>query len=147
MVTDLMVFRRRNVFERKALQLVRGETANAGEPDEAAGFGASIKPGFGKYKQAQFECLRESSRRNGLTIRSVGCQYVSADELAILRWLAEAQRQTGLRTCYFHDARLKASLRYCANILKELGVLLPPQTLNIYSNPGDGFRSSSRISG
>lgn len=52
----------------------------------------------------------------------------------MLRWLAEAQRQNGLRTCYFRDIGLKTSLRHCASLLKEFGVFLPHKTLHICSD-------------
>lgn len=84
-----------------------------------------------------FGCLREFARRNAFVILALDAQFVTSGELVILRWLAEAQRQTGLRTCHFQDIGLKSSLRYCADALKDLGVALPSQTLHIHTDLDD----------
>lgn len=131
MAADTMTFRRRNVFERKALRLVRGETC-ATEYDGLTGGGTqSASPG--QYNRAHFGCLREFAGRNGFVILPPDAQYVMSSELVILRWLAEAQRRTGLRTCHFRDIGLKTSLRHCAGALKGLGVALPAKTLHIHT--------------
>lgn len=140
MTTDLLSLRRRNVHERKALRLLRGEIITPSR-DTLAWRRAhiiSMDDGtLGEYSRAHFGSLREFAYRNGLEIRPSGSQYLTAGELVMLRWLAEAQRQNGLRTCHFRDIGLKTSLRHCASLLKEFGVFLPHKTLHISSDLDD----------
>lgn len=148
MIADTMAFRRRNIFERKALRLMRGETC-AAEHEEAPGRGmypgGTTSEGLGEYRRDHFGRLREFARHNGFVILPLDAQFVTSSELVILRWLAEAQRQTGLRTCHFRDIGLKATLRYCAGMLRGLGVCLPSQTLHIRTDLDDDLSPPDSI--
>lgn len=135
MAADHLTFRRRNIRERQAIRLLRGEAiadiaANKRRCSKAAN---AIDETLPSYGSAHFGCLRHFCFRNQIEIRPLSSLYIADDELAVLRWLAEAQRSTGLRTCYISDLGLKTSLQHCAELLKELGVSLPTQTLYIYS--------------
>lgn len=141
MASDYKVFRKRNVYERKALRLVRGETNPVeyeGLPRREA-YPAPESTNLGVYRRTHFMVLRQFARRNGLNILTLEAKYVTSSELVILRWLAEAQRETGLRTCHFRDIGLTTSLRHCASVLKAIGAHLPPKTLNIYTDLDDDF--------
>ncbi|WP_337187294.1 hypothetical protein [Phenylobacterium sp.] len=132
---------RRNVYERKALCLLRGEPVAFDARGPAIRTHARRRPPLDDYCKVHFACLREFARRNGLEVEAVGSKYVSTGELTVLRWLAEAQRRSGLRTCDLGDLGLKTSLLHCAELLKDLGMPLPVQTL--YSYPSGGHRTDS----
>ncbi|GEM_PF-1367315 len=123
-------FRRRNVYERKVLRMLRGGMADVIR-DEAEGSGAA-GPGDADCREAKFERLRMISHLHGLKITDLDAPFVTADELTILRWLAESQRLIGLRSCGIQDPGLRRSLKLCADMMKDAGVVLPNQTLNLY---------------
>lgn len=129
MSINTMKLCKRNVFERKALRLVRS----------AEWEGDAALPFFGngegdEFCQAHFGHLRASAVRNGLMILPLDSPYLTSSELLMLRWLAEAQRQNGLRTCHLEDIDLKTSLGRCAILLKMLGTCLPANTLHIHTD-------------
>lgn len=139
MANDHLAFRRRNIYERKAIRFVRGETItiDSDRSGEQENDDVTDDATLARHRHTHFGCLRQFSRRNGLKIMPLGSPYITAGELTVLRWLAEAQRQVGLCTCHLGDLGLKASIRNCAGILRELGVLLPSQTLYIFAEPED----------
>lgn len=135
MSINTMKLCKRNVFERKALRMIRGA-----ERDEARE--EAVRPivggtGLDECNQAHFGCLRAFALRNGLVILPEDSPYLTSSELLMLRWLAEAQRQSGLRTCHFGDVGLKTSLWHCAILLKGLGTCLPAKTLHIHTDLDD----------
>lgn len=139
MLADITTFRRRNVFERKALRLLRGEDSAASymPAPERAVQPAAANMHLGEYRRAHFGRLRDAAHRNGLLFLALDAQFVTAGELLTLRWLAEAQRQTGLRSCSVPDIALTTALRHCAAILDRLGIFLPSKTLHIHTDLDD----------
>ncbi len=131
MVGELLSIRKRSAVERKALEIIRGKSFEEGHFALFSG-GAAIRP-FGAPEMAHFASLRECAGRNGLDTLEIDSHYVSAAELLILRWLAEAQRRSGLRTFRFKDIGLLTALRHCAVILEQIGLMLPPRTLALFS--------------
>ncbi|MBL8655728.1 MAG: hypothetical protein JNJ92_00010 [Altererythrobacter sp.] len=133
MRSDLASVRKRKVFERKALQYMRGEKTS---PDAS-----DLPANTPSLRVAHFGCLRTFALRNELKVLPPGSQYLSPGELLILRWLAEAQRQVGPHTCCIDDPGFKSTLRHCAAILRDVGVYLPTRTLYISRDgppPGSG---------
>ncbi len=135
MANDHLIFRKRTIHERRAIRFIRGETISFGciRPEESKGDPATDEDALARYRHAHFGCLRQFSRRNGLEIRPVEAPYIAPGEWALLRWLAEAQRQVGLHSCDIHDLGLTTSIRTCAAILTTLGVRLPIAALRTAS--------------
>lgn len=125
--------RRRSVVERRVLQILRGNAVCAdGAPVPAMGGGRrEVVDILDAHDMIQFERLRDFARRNGLDIQPATAAYLTSDELQILRWLAEAQREVGLRSLRVTDIDLMISIMQCAAIIKKMGLFLPPQTLSI----------------
>ncbi len=100
--------RRRTFAEQRALRLIRGE-----ESERTALYAGQ----FGK--------LRGLAAKNGLAIQSPGCPYLTADELRLLAWLAQAQRVLGYTRAFHQDATLTLTVVHCAGTLDAIGVRLP----------------------
>lgn len=131
MHADTLKLRKRHYRERKILCLLRGQIDRVEWNRRLAG-GQGPQP-LTDYDIAQFDCLRAFARRNDFEVLPPASRSVTHGELLILRWLAEAQRKAGLRTCPVKDAAFRATLDQCARLLMTLGVFLPPQSLYIHS--------------
>jgi hypothetical protein len=105
--------RRRSRTERKALAFLRGEVP------------ASRMDGT----RCCFARLRRLAPRYGHAVLPPGTLYVSDGELALLGWIAQAQRLAGMMSS--PDSRyLAALLVTCAEQLTGLGLHLPPRTFH-----------------
>lgn len=130
MATDYMALNRRNIYERKIVRILRGEYVKYfhhyenNKEDNNLSVNDILFDSFLK--------IREFSNINSMDVRPVGSQYISTGELSILRWIAEAQRQAGLRTYDINDHQFQSEIEHCADILKGIGAILPSQTLFAY---------------
>lgn len=122
-----LTLRKRNIVERKALRLLRGDFSRAAGTELASQQDVA----------ALFGDLLARAGDSGMRIQPVEAACLTADELLILRWLAEAQRETGLRTFRPADAALLRAINRCADLLKMLDVQLPSRTLRIGVRPSD----------
>ncbi|WP_395396601.1 hypothetical protein WBP07_28405 [Novosphingobium sp. BL-8A] len=104
--------RRRPRIERQVLAILRGE-------DDLLLTGSDAQA---------FAALRQLARSNGFVIHEPKTIYVGDHELALLSWLAAAQRISAshLRP---KDRMLAANIRRCAMLLENAGLRLYPLTL------------------
>jgi hypothetical protein len=120
--------------ERKVLRLVRGEFRSGDGHARLAEGGLVFPMGMqpDDRDMALLKRLWDLARAHGLELLPPGTQYVSEDELAILCWLAEAQRQAGARTCRLQDDDFRSVLVQCGRVLAQLGMFLPSQTMHVF---------------
>ena len=119
--------RKLNIHERRALRFVR-LGAQLDIEAEMHGYGAAFAASHADW-QARFCELHNLAIHHGMAISPIDASITTADEQFLLRWLAESQRQAGLRSCEIEDAKLHNILLNCAVILLKLGISLPSQTL------------------
>lgn len=124
----ILSLRRRTHVERKVLSLLRGADSlpprsPRRRPDRSKAASAPA-PSHSRY----FSDLRHHAARRGLRVRPPETPYISEAELALLSWLAEAQRVAGPSSAP-DDAPLVAALARCAGLLDGMGLHLSPLTL------------------
>lgn len=107
MVTILAV-KRRTLVERRIIPLLRGERDSAVPT---------------ALRRAMNDLCRHA-RRTGLHILPAGSTYVGRDELALLGWLAGAQRVVPVGRASPDDVELAAAIRCCASALGDAGLHL-----------------------
>lgn len=133
MSPSLLLLSRRHISERRALDVLRRCLS------EPSGPGC-------------FRALVRRARMNGAQIQPRGARYMTRDELALLRWLAEAQRQSGLRTYGLSDVSLEACLYRAAGALKKDGITISARSMTASGAAssraeGNGLREFQRQRG
>ena len=120
--------RRRPRVERLVLAILRGE-------DDLLLTGSDAQA---------FAALRQLARSNGFVIHEPKTIYVGDHELALLSWLAAAQRISAshLRP---KDRMLAANIRRCAMLLENAGLRLYPLTLYSRMLADTGFEQAMSV--
>lgn len=112
MIVSTLPIHRRTRTERAVIAYLRGE-AFAGKSRDL---------------DVRFRRLRRIAARAGIEAMPPGSAYVSQNELMLLCWIAEAQREAGPDSV--PDNRcLAAVVRRCAQALVVASLRLPPLTL------------------
>lgn len=135
MTTPIRHFRKRNIVERRVLQIVRGKSLR--EILAFRGIDSTVGGAADARDDLCFWHLRESSYRCGLEIMPVDAQYLATSELYLLRWLAESQRLAGPRSVHVADRGFIKILMKAAQVLKDVNIILPYTTLSIPIYHGD----------
>lgn len=121
---EALALRRRTRMERVAIALLRGAHApqqQDGGPDSARSQISIMRC------NAAFSALRRRARAAGMIIRHINAQFVSEDELLILGWVAEKQRNCTVLPLPHPDSVMLDAVGKCAASLKVLGVRVPSQ--------------------
>lgn len=107
-----LALRRRSAVEQRVMRLMRGDHTREGA-----------------FCGAQFSRLRGLAAKNDLAIQKPDAPFLTADELRLLGWLAQAQRVLGYRQMFHSDAMLTLTIVHCAGTLDAMGLHLPPLAL------------------
>lgn len=102
--------------------------------------GSSFELKLDTSGKVAFTHLRRLARRNDLVIREPGARYVDRDELAVLNWLAQAQRVAGLKPFAHPDEQLRDAVVKCGQILTEIDLRLPVRSAKAGHFAGDTVR-------
>lgn len=121
---EALALRRRTRMERAAIALLRG--APAPQQQDGGPDGARSQISIMRCK-ATFSALRRRARAAGMIIRQINAQFVSEDELLILGWVAEKQRNCTVLPLPRPDSPMLDAVGKCAASLQVLGVRVPPQ--------------------
>lgn len=121
MTTATLLLNRRTRVERRVLAMVRGEYGETMRVDHAESF-------------AQLKAVMSSQ---GLNISAIGTPYLSPDELALLTWIADAQRVASTRRMP-EDQAMVASIRRCARTLLDMRLRLSALSLYNECRAGTG---------